>query len=156
MAPNQPIDFRLDRFAPALSLKVADNKRLIQCAIRRSWLVLQPEEFVRQLLLQFLLADMKYNRNRITVERGLTVHSGQKRCDILVFDPAMRPFLLIECKAHAVQLSNAVFRQAGIYNGALQVPYMMVCNGRESYVAQLDYQAATFSLIDHLPEYPKG
>ncbi len=155
MAPTKPIDLRLERFAPILSLKVADNKRMIQCAIRRSWLVLQPEEFVRQLLLQFLLADMKYNRNRITVERGLAVHSGQKRCDILVFDPLMRPFLLVECKAHAVPLSNAVFRQAGIYNGALQVPYLMVCNGHEAFVANLDYQTSSFSLLDHVPEYPK-
>lgn len=155
MAKAESIDLRLERFAPALNLKLEGNKRMVQCGIRRTWLVLQPEEFVRQLLLLFFLSDMKYKRNRITVERGLSVHQGQKRTDILVFDSDMRPFLLIECKAHSIPLTNAAFRQAGIYNSALKVPYLMVSNGRQSYVAQINYEQEDFVLLPHPPEYPK-
>ncbi|MEM9261897.1 MAG: type I restriction enzyme HsdR N-terminal domain-containing protein, partial [Bacteroidota bacterium] len=97
--PPKPIDLRLTRFSPQLNVKPEGNKKLVFGTIRKKWLVLQPEEFVRQLLLHFLIGDMRYNRNRITVERGVTVNSESRRTDILVFDVDMRPFLLIECKA---------------------------------------------------------
>lgn len=155
MAKAESLNLRLERFAPELNLKVENNQRMVQCLVRRTWLVLQPEEFVRQLLLLFLLSDMKYNRNRVTVERGLSVHQGKKRTDILVFDPDMRPFMLVECKAHSVPLTDAVFRQAGIYNSALQVPYLVVSNGRQTHVAEINYQQEDFTLLSHIPEYPR-
>lgn len=121
--------------------------------IRKKWFVLQPEEFVRQLLLHFLISDMRYNRNRITVERGVTINSEGKRTDILVFDQDMRPFLLIECKAPKVPLKTGVFRQAANYNGAIKVPYLMISNGLESYVAEIDYQAEQYRFLDAVPEW---
>ncbi len=155
MGKAESLNLRLERFAPALNIKLEANQRMVQCVARRTWLVLQPEEFVRQLLLLFLLSDMKYNRNRITVERGLSVHQAKKRTDILVFDPDMRPFLLLECKAHTVPLTNAAFRQAGIYNTALKVPYLVVSNGRQTYVAEINYEREDFTLLAHFPEYPR-
>ena len=126
---------------------------MVFCAIRRKWLVLQPEEFVRQLLIHFLIQDMRYNRNRITVERGVTVVGGPRRTDILVFDRDMRPFLLIECKAPQVPLSTETFRQAAQYNGPLRVPYLMVSNGRESYVAAIDYARESYTFQPMVPEW---
>ncbi|MEM6771373.1 MAG: type I restriction enzyme HsdR N-terminal domain-containing protein, partial [Bacteroidota bacterium] len=81
--PPPPINLRLQRFSPQLNVKQAGNKRLVFGMIRKKWLVLQPEEFVRQLLLHFLIHDMRYNRNRITVERGVAVNTERKRTDIL-------------------------------------------------------------------------
>ena len=126
---------------------------MVFCAIRKKWLVLQPEEFVRQLLLHFLINDMRYNRNRITVERGVTVNTEGKRTDILVFDQEMRPFLLIECKAPQVPLKTGVFRQAANYNGAIKVPYLMISNGLESYVAEIDYKTEDYLFLDAVPEW---
>ncbi|THH42092.1 type I restriction enzyme HsdR N-terminal domain-containing protein [Neolewinella litorea] len=126
---------------------------MVRCEIRKKWLVLQPEEFVRQLLLHFLIKDMKYNRNRITVERGVAVNGEPRRTDILVFDQQMRPFLLIECKAPKVPLTTDVFRQAAHYNGPLRVPYLMISNGRESYVAAIDYEAQDYQLLLQIPEW---
>lgn len=153
--PTEPIDLRLDRFAPQLGLKREAGKKWIKCQVRKSWLVLQPEEFVRQLVLEFLIRDMRYNRNRINVERGVTVIGQQRRTDVIVFDPAMRPFLLIECKAPRVPLRQSTFRQASLYNRPLRVPYLMITNGRNSYVAAIDYEQRTFTFLDHPPEYPK-
>nr|WP_256534144.1 type I restriction enzyme HsdR N-terminal domain-containing protein [Lewinella sp. JB7] len=121
--------------------------------VRKKWLVLQPEEFVRQLLLHFLIGDMKYNRNRITVERGVRVNDDPRRTDILVFDRDMRPFLLVECKAPRVPLSTDTFRQAAHYNGPLRVPYLMISNGRESYVAAIDYAAEDYRFLPSVPEW---
>lgn len=154
-AATEPIDLQLDRFVPQLDLKKEAGKKWIKCLIRKQWLVLQPEEFVRQLLLNFLIRDMRYNRNRITVERGLQVIDRNRRTDVLVFDLDMRPFLLIECKAPAIALSQDVFRQASLYNRPLRVPYLMVSNGRQSYVCAIDYEAKRFSFLDSLPEFPQ-
>ena len=151
--PPEPLDFRLQRFSPYLNVKQEGNKRLIFGAIRKKWLVLQPEEFVRQLLIHFLIEDMRYNRNRITVERGVTVTEQARRTDILVFDAAMRPFLLIECKAPQVPLSTDVFRQAATYNGPLRVPYLMISNGRESMVAEIDFKHEEYRFLPGVPEW---
>ena len=151
--PPPPIDLRLQRFSPQLNVKLEGNKRKVFGMIRKKWYVLQPEEFVRQLLLWFLIHDMRYNRNRITVERGVTVNTQAKRTDILVFDQDMRPFLLIECKAPDVKLSTSVFRQAANYNGAIKVPYLMISNGRESYVAEIDYEAEDYRFLEAVPEW---
>ena len=151
--PPKPIDLRLQRFSPQLNVKQEGNKKLIFGSIRKKWFVLQPEEFVRQLLLHFLIHDMRYNRNRITVERGVAVNSERKRTDILVFDQDMRPFLLVECKAPQISLNTSVFRQAANYNGALKVPYLMISNGRESYVAEIDYQQEDYRFLNAVPEW---
>ncbi|OAV45348.1 type I restriction enzyme HsdR N-terminal domain-containing protein [Lewinella sp. 4G2] len=153
--PKQPIflDLKLTRFAPQLNVKEEGNNRLVFGMIRKKWYVLQPEEFVRQLLLHFLIGDMKYNRNRITVERGITINDGARRTDILVFDRDMRPFLLIECKAPGVKLSTDTFRQAANYNGALQVPYLMISNGRKNVIAEIDYAAKDYAFLDRVPEW---
>lgn len=151
--PPKPIDLRLQRFSPQLNVKQEGNKKLIFGSIRKKWYVLQPEEFVRQLLLHFLIHDMRYNRNRITVERGVAVNTERKRTDILVFDQDMRPFLLIECKAPQIPLNTSVFRQAANYNGALKVPYLMISNGRESYVAEIDYKEEDYRFLGSVPEW---
>ncbi len=153
MNSPHPIDLRLDRFTNKLSIKMDGNRRMVFGDIRKKWLVLQPEEFVRQLLIHFLIGDMKYNRNRITVERGVAVNGDPKRTDILVFDRDMRPFLLIECKAPKVPLSTDTFRQAALYNGPLQVPYLMISNGRESYIAAIDYAAQDYRFLPAVPEW---
>ncbi len=153
MNKPQAIDLRLDRFSSKLSIKVDGNRRMVLGEIRKKWLVLQPEEFVRQLLLHFLINDMRYNRNRITVERGIAVNGDPKRTDILVFDRDMRPFLLVECKAPKVPLSTDTFQQAAHYNGPLRVPYLMISNGRESYIAAIDYAAEEYRFLPAVPEW---
>ena len=153
MTPPEPIDLRLERFSPRLTVKLDGNRRLVLGEVRKKWLVLQPEEFVRQLLLHFLIEDMKYNRNRITVERGISINGDPKRTDILVFDGDMRPFMLVECKAPKVSLSTDTFRQAANYNGPLRVPYLMISNGRDTYVAAIDYAAEDYRFLSAVPEW---
>lgn len=151
--PPEPIDLRLERFSSQLNVKQEAGKRMIFGAIRKKWLVLQPEEFVRQLLVHFLINDMRYNRNRVTVERGVKVNSRARRTDILIFDNDMRPFMLIECKEPRVELDTSVFRQAATYNGPLRVPYLMISNGRESIIAEIDFAAEDYRFLDAVPEW---
>ena len=149
------VDLQLDlpRFQTEIQIKQEAGKRWIWGVIRSKWLVLQPEELVRQLLLQYLMLEAGVNKNRIAVERGLSVNGLQKRCDILIYDLEMNPWLLVECKAPKVRLNEAVFRQIATYNMPLQVPYLLVCNGPDAYCCAIDFTEQTFAFLDELPNY---
>jgi len=138
-------------FVDVLQIKTQDQKRFIFDPIRKKWLVLQPEEFVRQLMVQYLLQEKGYNRNRIAIERGIKVNGLAKRCDILVFDQDLQPFILIECKAPEIPLSADVFHQMAVYNMQLHVPYLMMSNGTSSYIGKIDVENQQYTLLEDLP-----
>jgi hypothetical protein len=137
-----------------LEIKAVDGKRMIWDVVRRKWLVLQPEEMVRQLIVHHLIAECGCNRNRITLERGLTVNGMYRRSDVLVYDPDMQPFLLVECKAPSIPVNEAVFRQIATYNMSLRVPYLWVSNGPDNYVCAIDFETESFTFLDEIPAYP--
>jgi hypothetical protein len=147
------LDLGLSEYSEQLKLKTVGEKRYLWGAIRSKWLVLQPEEMVRQLLLLYL-QDQGVSKHRIAVERGLLVNGLQRRCDILVYDPGMNPWLLIECKAPQVRLTQDAFRQIAAYNLPLRVPYLLVCNGPDAYCCQLDWEAEDYAFLAELPVYP--
>ena len=150
------LDLQLDltRFQSEIQVKQENGKRWIWDFIRRKWLVLLPEELVRQLLVQYLLLELGVNKNRIAIERGLHVNGLQKRCDILVYNTEMSPWLLIECKAPKVALNDGVFRQIATYNMPLQVPYLMVCNGPQAYCCSINFEEQSFEFLPAIPGYP--
>ncbi len=136
-----------------LIVKKQDGKRWIFDQIRRKYLVLQPEEFVRQLVICYLLDEKNYNRNRIAIEKKLEINGMTKRCDILVFQQNMQPWLLVECKAPGVALDEATFRQAALYNMPLQVQYLMVTNGHTTYCCRMDYEKNDFEFLEEIPAF---
>ncbi len=148
------IDLHLVRFKPGLQTRRENNQPLIFDIIRRKWLAAQPEELVRQLLVAYLIEEKGYNRNRISLEQSLVVNELNKRCDILVYDAGMRPYLLVECKAPQVEVTNATFRQIAQYNLPLGVAYQLVSNGFDSYCCEMDYEARTFHFLDDVPGPP--
>ncbi len=145
------IDLNLMKYKEHLQLKRQDGMRKIWDPVRKKWLVLQPEELVRQLLLQYLLLEKGYNRNRIRMEKGLQVNELDKRCDLLVFDEKIRPFLLAECKAPHVPVGQEVFEQIAWYNTALTVPFLLVTNGIDSYCCAIDYETRTYTFLQEVP-----
>ncbi len=144
-------DLNLLQFQALLKVKTVDGKRYIYDPIRKKYLVLQPEELVRQLIVQYLLSK-NYSANKIALEVGLKVNEMQKRCDILVYDNNFQPFMIVECKAAQVPVSEAVFRQIANYNKALKVPYLMVSNGVSSYCSKIDYESESYDFLNDLPD----
>ncbi len=134
-----------------LQTKRQGARQLIFDPIRRRWLVLQPEELVRQLLLQYFLTEKGYSKNRVALEKELIINGMQKRFDILVYDTDTRPLLLAECKAPHVSLSDATFRQIAIYNLPLQVPYLLVTNGIVTYCCQMHYEQESYTFLTEVP-----
>ena len=129
----------------------ATSKQQILCAWRRKYVRLTPEEHVRQTILHVLETQYEYPHGLIGVEVPIEVAGLKKRCDAIVYNQLMQPLMLIEFKAETVPLTQQVFDQAAIYNRTLDVPLLMLCNGRESIVAQI--HPTQYQFIDHIPAY---
>ena len=147
------LELGLLKYSKELKVKTIDGKRYIFDEIRRKWLVLQPEEMVRQLIIHYLLTEKGYNKNRLSLEKGLKVNTLSKRFDVLAYDMQMQPFLLIECKAPQVPVGTAAFQQIANYNTTLKVPYLLVSNGRENYCCFIDYERENFLFLDAIPDF---
>jgi len=149
------MDIELDLLSrqDQLRVKTQEGTRYLFDPIRKKWLVLQPEELVRQLIILYLIEEKYYNKNRINIEMGLQVNELQKRCDILIYNEKMDPFLLVECKAPSVNVSQATFRQIANYNLPLKVPYLLVTNGLVNYCCRMDYENESFEFVNAIPLY---
>lgn len=154
MKMSKGIFLPLMDYKEEIRIKKNSGKRFVYGLMRKKWLVLQPEEFIRQLLLVHLIKE-GYNKNRITVEKGLKVNTLSKRCDILVYDQEMNPLLLVECKAPQVKIDQATFRQIAWYNMPLKVPFLLVTNGITSYCCEINFAEESFHFLDVLPGFEK-
>ena len=152
------LDLDLSRFTSSLQIVKRENKKWIFDSLRSKWLVYQPEELVRQLLVQYFIQDRKINPNRIAVERQITVNEQtanelSKRCDLLIFDDNTNPWMLIECKAPEVELDKETCWQIGIYNMPLRVPFLLVCNGPDAYCFSINFSNSVFTFLEEVPKF---
>ncbi len=112
--------------------RVQNNKEQIFCEWRHRWVRLTPEEWIRQQLLHRMVSEEGYPASLIAVEQAITVGDVHKRCDAVVYDSAMHPLMLIECKAETVPLTQKTLDQAITYNRKLNVPYLLLSNGAQT------------------------
>ena len=147
MPTERPLGYSLE----AMNIRTQNGKQYVLCAWRRRFVRLTPEELVRQTTLQLLVEEYGYLHNLIAVEVPITVAGKPKRCDAIVYNQQMQPLMLIEFKAPSVSITQEVFDQASIYNRHLHVPYLMLCNGQISIIAEIqDHQ---YKLLDCIPTY---
>ena len=133
--------------------KNSENKVSIFDEIRKKFILLTPEEWVRQHVVQFMLQDKKYPKSYINVEKLIKVNDLSKRYDGVVFQPNGEIFLLIECKAPEVPISQHTFDQIARYNLVLKAKYLMVTNGLNHYFCQMDFENEKYVFLKELPEY---
>ncbi len=145
------IDLGLTKYHDKLKIKKEGDKNYIFDLIRRKWLVLQPEEYVRQLMVEYLIQEKGYSKNLISIEKGLKVNKLDKRYDLVVYDKDLNPVILIECKSPKVKINQQVLDQAGWYNSTLKVKYLVVTNGIQSFVSLIDYEKQSFHFLSTLP-----
>ncbi len=141
------------KYQGQLKLQSANDEKYIWCLIRKKYMVLTPEEIIRQLLLLYLIQDKGFPTNKISVEKMIWVNGRQKRYDILVFDKESQPFFLVECKSAKVPLDQSTFEQVGRYNITLKVPYLLICNGPKAYCAKIDLEKESFLFLEAVPLY---
>jgi hypothetical protein len=130
-------------------IKKEDDKEFIFDEIRKRWVMLTPEEWVRQNFLQYLIQIKKYPASLIAVEKEIKLGELKKRFDIVVYDSNTKPWMIIECKEMNVKLDKAVLDQVLRYNITLHVPYLVVTNG--SYCMALHVKDNAMTEIDSLP-----
>jgi predicted type IV restriction endonuclease len=135
--------------------KNSENKMAIFDEIRKKFVVLTPEEWVRQHVVQYLLLEKKYPKSLINVEKLVKVNGLNKRYDIVVFQPNGEIFLLIECKAPEVPISQQTFDQIARYNLKLNAQFLMVTNGLNHYFCQMDFENEKYVFLKEAPDFRK-
>ena len=135
------------------SLKKENGKVLIFDGIRKKYIVLTPEEWVRQHFIHYLITELKYPRSLFRIEGALSYNKLQKRSDILVFDRNGKPWMLIECKSPSIKLSQKAFNQVAIYNMTVGAKYLAVTNGLVHYCYVAPQPGEEGKFLDNFPEF---
>ncbi len=133
--------------------KNKENKILVFDPIRKKFVVLHPEEWVRQHVIRYLIDGKGYPKSLVNVERKLLVNGLEKRYDVVVFDTMGQVDVLVECKAPEVAITQKTFDQIARYDLSLNARYLMVTNGHGHYFCQLDRQAGGYVFLSDLPPY---
>ncbi|MDH7445915.1 type I restriction enzyme HsdR N-terminal domain-containing protein [Aquimarina sp. 2201CG14-23] len=133
--------------------KSSENKVSIFDRIRKKFIILTPEEWVRQHTIHYLIEEKKYPESLINVEKLIKVNDLNKRYDIIIFNSDGSIYLIIECKSHTVKITQEVFDQIARYNLALDAEYLMITNGLDHYYCQMDYSEKQYTFLKDIPDY---
>jgi hypothetical protein len=133
--------------------KNSENKISIFDEIRKKFVILQPEEWVRQHCVQYLIQNKKYPKSLINVEKELKVNDLRKRYDIVVYNNNGSIYLIIECKSPKIIINQNTFDQIARYNLTLNADYLMVTNGLNHYYCKMDFEAKRYEFLKDIPEY---
>jgi hypothetical protein len=120
--------------------------------IRKKRLVLTPEEWVRQHLIQYLINEKDFPKGLISLEAGLKINSLQKRYDILIYNKTRMPQVLVECKAPTIKINENVFQQILIYNAKIKAPFLLISNGINHYFLKKNKEGK-YSFLPDIPKY---
>ena len=136
-----------------LKLKQSVQQSLIYDTIRRKYIVLTPEEWVRQHFINYLVYHLGYPKGLLAIERGMSYNQMAKRTDICVFGLDGRPQMLVECKAASIPITAEVIKQASSYNKSIKAPYVVLTNGMEHFCWKVDLAASGIQPLDCIPAY---
>ena len=134
-------------------IKEARDKKLIFDEIRKKFLVLTPEEWVRQNFIKYLIEDKKYPPSLMAIEAGLKINQNQFRTDLLIYNRAGKPLVVVEFKAPHIKISQDAFDQIARYNIKFRVPYLVVSNGINHYCCQVDFENESFCYLKEIPDF---
>ncbi|MBU2651524.1 MAG: type I restriction enzyme HsdR N-terminal domain-containing protein [Bacteroidetes bacterium] len=140
---------------PAYEMKVKEEegRRMIFDPVRKKYVALTPEEWVRQNFLQYLIRGKKYPATLLRVEASFRIHGLSLRADILASDPQGQPLMIVECKAPDVKITQEVFDQAARYNMKWQSPYLTVTNGISHFCSRIFIREERIEFLQDIPSY---
>jgi len=132
--------------------KKEDETTLIFDEIRKKFVVLTPEEWVRQHTVRMLMEEKGIPKSHINVEKQIILNMLKKRYDIVVFNSDGSIYLIVECKAPHIKIDQTTFDQIAQYNFVLNARYLMVTNGIAHYYCRMDFEAQRYHFLSDLPE----
>jgi len=136
-----------------LKIRKQGDKLDVFDSLRKKYVVLTPEEEVRQHFIHYMIQHKSYPAGLLAVEYSLKVNNMKKRADIVAFSKFGHPLLLVECKAPSEKITQKVFDQIARYNLSLKVDYLIVTNGLEHFCCQLDFKNNRYSFLEEIPDY---
>lgn len=140
---------------PTFAVKVAEKngKRIIFDAVRRKYVALTPEEWVRQHFVNYLITEKRFPKELLANEVSIKLNNTAKRCDTIAYNRFLAPIVIVEYKAPIIDITRAVFDQIARYNIVLRVRYLIVSNGINHFCCKIDYDTQTYSFLEGIPEY---
>lgn len=145
----QPLNF------PAYEIpqRLSNGREEIYDPVRKRYVALTPEEWVRQHVVAYLINDKLVPLGLIAVEKSLKINRMIKRFDIVVFNRNAKPLMLIECKAPEVKVSEAVFDQAARYNMSLHAGLFLITNGIDHFCCRIDFENRLYVFLSQIPSF---
>ena len=134
-------------------LKEDRGKKYIFDEIRRRFVLLTPEEWVRQHVVNYLVTCKKFPRPLISVEKGFSQNRNRQRYDLLIYNNLGNPLMIVECKAPGMEINQHVFDQAGRYNNRHKASYMLITNGMKHYCCVINLVNKQYSFLQDIPDY---
>jgi len=134
-------------------IKKQNEKLVIFDSQRKRYVVLTPEEWVRQNFIRFLIEEKGYPAAYLAIEKQLNMNGMKKRCDAILYNEHAQPFLIIELKAPNVAISQATFDQVAVYNAKLKVDFFIISNGIEHFCCKVNLETARYEFFPEIPDF---
>lgn len=134
-------------------IRQRDDRHEIFDFLRRRYVALTPEEWVRQHFVHYLVEQKGYPRGLMANELELRIGSKRLRCDSVLYNNVLQPLMIMEYKAPGVSISQRVFDQICTYNMLLHVDYLVVSNGMQHYCCRMDYDKGAYKFLHDIPQY---
>ena len=147
--------FRLNLPQYEINITEKDGKRMIFDFLRRKYVALTPEEWVRQHFTHYLVEHKGYPKGLLGNEIELHIGDKKLRCDSILYNKVAQPQIIIEYKAPSVQIQQKTFDQISAYNLLLRVDYLIVSNGLQHYCCKMDYEQQKYCFLKDIPDYEK-
>lgn len=148
---TEPYELNLPSFET--KIKQQDDKPAIFDPLRRKYVALTPEEWVRQHFVHYLIAHKGYPKGLLANEVELRIGEKHLRCDTLLYSRELKPRMIVEYKAPTIQVTQRVFDQITVYNMLLHVDYLVVSNGLHHYCCHMDYKNRRYDFLHDIPSY---
>ncbi len=127
-----------------------EGKTYVFDIIRKKYVILTPEEKVRQQIVHWMINDLDYPIAYISIEKSIKLNDRIKRYDIVVYKSS-KPWMIVECKSEKVKIKQETFEQIGVYNMALKVPYLFISNGLVHYILEIDFKQKKYNYLAEMP-----
>jgi len=137
----------------ALKTKLVDGTTQVFDQVRKKYLILTPEEWVRQHFLYYLNQEKNYPLGLMGIEQMVKYNGMKTRADIVLYTTEGKPNMIVECKAPNVKITQDAFNQIAKYNFKLKVPFLVVTNGIQHFCCQMDYETNEIKFLEEIPSY---
>jgi len=136
-----------------VKLKKEKDSVCIWDRLRRKFIIITPEEWVRQHFVNYLITNKNYPESLMANEKQVILNNQRKRCDTIVYNQQLDPLVIIEYKSPDIKITQAVFDQIVRYNMVLKVNYLIVSNGMQHFCCKMNYSDQSFVYLPEIPDY---